>query len=472
MSGQVTGAFSALEWLVPLERELLFFCAFWFAVGLIDELAIDLAWFWLKLTRRAPARRLPQGYGQSALSGPLAVLVPAYQEAAVIGATITHMLAAWPQRALRVYIGCYRNDPATLVAAMQAAGTDRRVRLVMNFTDGPTTKAACLNRLYAALRADEQRSRQPFRGIVLHDAEDMVHPAALQVIDEALGRYDFVQLPVRPAQQLQSRWIAGHYADEFTESHAKAMVVRAAFGAAIPAAGVGCGFARHALTALADRRRGEGDFGPFVPECLTEDYELGMVLSRQGRGSTFLRIHDAAGGLVATSSHFPTELGAAVRQKTRWIHGIAFQSWDRMGWSASPVELWMALRDRRGPLTALVLSIAYLLLVVDAVLLMGQFAGAPIGRDISSPLRALLFVSVFGFFWRVAMRAAFTANEYGIGEGWRAILRIPVANIVAIMAGRRALMAYLRSLRGAPVVWEKTQHTSHPTIGVLARVDA
>ena len=31
-------------------------------------------------------------------------------------------------------------------------------------------------------------------------------------------------------------------------------------------------------------------------------------------------------------------------------------------------------------------------------------------------------------------------------------------------AGRRALFAYLRTLRGAPIVWEKTDHRDHPAI--------
>lgn len=472
MSGAETGSGATLHWLGLLERELLIFAAFWFVVGILDELAIDLAWLWLKLTGRAGTGRLPQGYGRAELSGPLAVLIPAFQEAAVIGTTIRHLLGAWPQRELRIYVGCYGNDPATLAAAMEGAGGDPRVRLVVHGVAGPTTKADCLNRLYAALCADEQRSRQPYRGIVLHDAEDMAHPAAAQAIDTALGTHDFIQLPVRPAEQPQSRWIAGHYADEFAESHAKAMVVRSAFGAAIPAAGVGCGFARHALTALAERRRGEGEPGPFVPECLTEDYELGIVLSQQGRGSTFLRLRDSAGRLVATSSYFPSNLVAAVRQKTRWIHGIAFQSWDRMGWSGSPVELWMALRDRRGPLTALVLGVAYLVLLIDAAVLLLDLAGLQVEHQVSLPLRVLASLSMFGFGWRALLRALFTAREYGVAEGLRSVLRIPVANVIAIMAGRRALSAYVRTLRGDAVVWDKTHHPAHPAQSSLARAKA
>lgn len=456
-----------LNLLVPVERELLVFAAFWFAVGLADEFAVDCTYVWLRLTGRAHTARLPAGYGKAELSGPTAIFIAAYQEAAVIATTIAHMAATWPQREVRFYIGCYGNDVATLAAAMAGTANDPRVRLVVHGVRGPTTKADCLNRLYSALCEDERRCGETFRGVILHDAEDMVHPAALQAIDTALGSHDFVQIPVRPALQPASRWIAGHYADEFAEAHAKALVVRSAVGAAIPAAGVGCGFARPALERLAAQRGAEGESGPFATDCLTEDYELGLMLSREGRGSVFLRLRDATGALVATSSYFPASLVTAVRQKTRWVHGIAFQAWDRLGWSHRPVELWMALRDRRGPLTALVLFAAYLLLFIDLVLLLARKAGFDAGQPLSPALRAMMALSLAGFVWRAAMRFAFTAREYGAGEGFRAIARIPIGNIIAIMAGRRALAGYLRSLAGQRVVWDKTAHHAHPAAATL-----
>jgi adsorption protein B len=406
--------------------------------------------------------QLPVGYGAEPLSGRAAVLIPAYQEAPVIGTTIGHMMSAWPQAELMIYVGCYRNDAATLAAASAAAQADCRVRIVVHGTDGPTTKADCLNRLYRAMAADEARAGRAYVSVVLHDAEDMVHPAALQAIDAALVLRDFVQLPVRPELQPASRWVAGHYADEFAETHAKGMVVRAALGAPLPAAGVGCGFSRAALRELTDHRASLGEAGPFAPECLTEDYELGLVLSQQGRGSAFLRLRDDAGALVATGSFFPRRLDAAVRQKTRWVHGIAFQGWDRMGWGGNAVELWMALRDRRGPLTALVLAAAYLLLLVDAILLTGLALGYGSPAALSAPLKAMLLISFGGFVWRAGLRAMFTAREYGWAEAVNAVLRIPVANVIAIMAGRRALVAYFRSLRTGKVVWDKTLHEQHP----------
>ncbi len=462
MSGGITQAMTSLQWLQLVEHELLLFTAFWFIIGIADETAIDLAWLWLRLTGRAKARRRPFTFGHSTLAGKTAVFVPAWHEEAVIGAMLRHALESWRQPELVVYVGCYRNDPATIAAAIAGIAEDTRVRLVIHDRDGPTTKADCLNRLYEAMSEDERRSRKQFRSVVFHDAEDMVHPLALHEIDRALGEVDFVQLPVRPELQPGSRWIAGHYADEFCEAHAKAMVVRNALRAGIPAAGVGCGFARSALAELVRQRTADGEVGPFAAQCLTEDYELGLLISRSPRGSRFLRLRDSSGALIATRSYFPATLSEAVRQKTRWVHGIALQSWDRLGWSGKPIDIWMALRDRRGPLTAVVFACAYLLLVIEAILWAAKLSGWTGGIAPSPLLRTMLLISVAGFAWRAVFRFAFTTAEYGVIEGLCALVRIPLSNIIAMMAGRRTIVAYFRSLMSDTVVWEKTGHAALP----------
>ncbi len=456
------GLAQLLRWMLVAEHELLLFATFFFIVSAIDEAAVDISWLWLRFNGHSRIGVVAQGVTESALLGHAAILVPAWHEDEVIGSMICHTLAAWGQRDFTLYIGCYRNDPKTLAAAVAGAGGDSRVRIVVNGHDGPTTKADCLNRLYAALRADEARSGTPFRNVILHDAEDMVHPAALAVMDRALAEVDFVQLPVRPEPQPNSLWIAGHYSDEFTEAHAKTLVVRDALGAAIPAAGVGCGFSRGALANLARLRMAAGGAGPFAAECLTEDYELGLLIARNGGRSRFLRMRDAAGDLVATRSYFPSTLDAAVRQKARWIHGIAFQGWERLGWDGRPVDIWMTLRDRRGPLTAVVLAAAYLLLVIEGLLGAARLAGWHEGLELSPLLRFMIAISFVSFVWRMIFRFAFTAREYGPMEGVLAIFRIPIANIIAIMAGRRALLTYMRTLGGAEISWDKTAHGVHP----------
>ena len=82
-------------------------------------------------------------------------------------------------------------------------------------------------------------------------------------------------------------------------------------------------------------------------------------------------------------------------------------------------------------------------------------------------LAVLLAANLASFVWRAVMRFAFTAREYGWREGMWAVVRIPVANVIAIMAGRRALVAYVRTLRGAAPRWDKTFHHAHPAMASL-----
>ncbi|MCR2834813.1 glycosyl transferase family protein [Parerythrobacter lacustris] len=456
--------FTAWHWLVLVQHEMLLFAGIFFLVGSIDEILVDCSWLWLKLTgrlREPPA--CSEARSDEPLTGPGAVFIPTWQEAAVIGATVNHALEVWRQHELTIYVGCYRNDGATIGALLGAVQTDARVRLVVHDVAGPTTKADCLNRLYRALCLDESRLGRSARMVVLHDAEDMVDPAALVLLDQALNGAELAQIPVLPMPQAGSRWIGSHYCEEFAEAHGKAMVVRDALGAGIPLAGVGCAIARAALERLAER---DPSGTPFAADCLTEDYELGLSVADWGGRARFLRYRHPDGSLVATRAFFPSELETAVRQKTRWIHGIAFQAWDRLGWRSRPAEVWMRMRDRRGPLAAFVLSMAYALLIVSTIVwvLGGLGFGAPI--ETSPALEIVLWLNFASLAWRIVWRFGFTAREYGWAEGLRSILRIPVTNIIAIMAGRRAVLAYIRSLRGWAPTWDKTEHRYHPARSV------
>jgi len=453
-------AATALQWLALVEHELLLFAGFFFLIGAIDEFSMDLAWFWLRLTGQVETPTLSRhNIHHRRLSGRAAVLVPTWQEASVIGDTLRHALSVWPQEDLRIYVGVYRNDPATMEAAVHGADGDGRVRIVVHDREGPSTKADCLNRLYAALQQDEMREGRDVRMVILHDAEDMVDAAALALLDRSMGTSHFVQLPVLPMPQPRSRFIGSHYCEEFAEAHGKAMVVRNALGASLPAAGVGCAFERRMLAEIA---RKVGHDAPFDEDSLTEDYELGIKVAALGGRSRFLRVRGEDGHLIATRAYFPSQLGRAVRQKARWMHGIALQGWDRLGWTGGPGEWWMRSRDRRGPLSALVLFVGYFLIVLGLVLSGLDLAGLTVPWQPSPLLLALLALNVASFVWRAFMRFTFTREEYGWREGLWAVARIPVANVISIMAGYRALFAYTRTLRGEAAEWEKTAHDAHP----------
>ncbi|QZH73837.1 MAG: glycosyl transferase family protein [Erythrobacter sp.] len=460
------GAWSALEWLALAEYELLLFAGFFFLLGAIDEFAMDAIWLWLRATGRAKTLTVSRdSLLHRQLSAAVAVMIPAWQEARVIGDTLAHARAAWPQADVLFYIGLYRNDPASLEAAMAGAECDPRVRLVVHDRDGPTTKADCLNCLYQAMAQDEVRRGRTIHTVLLHDAEDMVDSAAIALIDRAMQDCDFVQLPVLPIPHPSSRWVGSHYCEEFAESHAKALVVRDALGTGIPAAGVGCGFSRSMLAEMALANGTEK--GPFSDASLTEDYELGLKVAVSGGRSRFLRVRGDDGRLIATRAYFPARLAQSVRQKSRWLHGIAFQGWDRLGWTGSLAENWMRMRDRRGPLSALVLLTGYTLFVLAAGLTALDFAGYDRPWEPTPLLLALLGINLAAFLWRAVMRFGFTAREYGAMEGLRAIVRIPLANIIAIMAGRRALFAYARTMGGGDPTWDKTTREDHPSFAAL-----
>ena len=450
-----------VEALTALEGELLLFAAVFFALGLIDELLVDAIYLWGRLTGRLHTPRIDtSGIEEMPLGGLAAVFIPTWREDPVIGPTLAHALSVWPQDDLRIYVGCYRNDPETMASIMAAARGDERVRVVVVGEDGPTCKAHCLNRLYAALCLDEARSGRPAHMVVLHDAEDMVDAAALPLLDIAVRDHAFVQLPVMALPASDSVWVASHYSDEFAESHAKGMVVRGMLGAAIPGAGVGCAIARAKLGELA---RAEGG-APFAQGALTEDYELGLKIAALGGRGKFLRVRRQGGELVATRACFPDTLVQSVRQKTRWTHGIALQGWDRLGWRGGVAQRWMTLRDRRGPLAAILLAIAYFLFPLALALHIAADMGVMERRALTPGLTILLAITFAGLVWRLLLRALFTAREYGLRQGLLAIPRVLVSNVIAIMSGRRALMAYVRNLRGSPVVWDKTEHRAHPVL--------
>lgn len=460
--------FSVWQWLVLVQQELLLFAGVFFLLGALDEWSIDIVYLWLRLTGRARDERLNSTEeAPRPLSGPVALFIPAWQEAEVIGVTIRHTLMVWPHRELTLYIGCYCNDRDTIAVVEAAAAMDDRVRLVVNDRAGPTTKADCLNTMYAALLVDEQKSGYSTLMVVLHDAEDMVDTAALNLLDREMARADFVQLPVLPLPQDNSPWIGSHYCEEFAEAHGKVMVVRNVLGAGIPGAGVGCAVARPMLARISAVT---GDAGPFAADCLTEDYELGLTIGRMGGRAKFLRARCSDDRLVATRAYFPSDLKASVRQKTRWLQGIAFDGWDRLGWSGNAAERWMRLRDRRGPLTALILAVAYLLLLLGGIGWLANLVGYGIPLSLTPAMWVLLILNTISFIWRTLLRFAYTAREYGMMQGLQAILRIPVTNIIAIMAGRRALVAYCKTLRGQAVVWDQTSHSLHPTSGEPKRV--
>lgn len=454
-------------WLADtVAREALLFAAIGFLIGGLDDLLIDLIWIARHAMRGATVyRRYPRA---TLMDFPeptrrFAIFVPAWDEGAVAARMLRTMLARLDCPKLVVFAGCYPNDSATVDAVADVAEEDPRVALVLNPRPGPTTKADNLNAMWHALKRHETACGYRFDAVVLHDAEDVVATGELRLFAHLLGRAEVVQLPVLPLVDRGSRWISGHYLDEFSEAHSKQMVVREALGAALPLAGTGFAIDRALLGKLAAER----DDDPFDAESLTEDYELGLALASHGASAILALVPVTPGGPpLAVRAYFPGTLDEAVRQKARWMTGIALAGWDRVGWSGwrrSFRENWMRMRDRRAPLAVVVLALAYGGLLAWGVAGALAFVAARPVTPLDVPVW-LLQANAILMMWRLGLRALIVARLYGWREGARSIPRAMIANLVALLAARRAVMRYIGMLRGRATVWDKTRHIYPETL--------
>ncbi len=207
-------------WIVDIiAREAFLFAGVGLLIGGLDDLLVDLVFIgrsiWCRRTVRPCLRDLPAPL----VRAPLAIFVPAWDEVAVIGAMLATAVARFEHEDYRIYVGAYPNDRATIDAAAAAAACDPRITVVIGDHDGPTTKADCLNTLWHALRRSDAEAGRRTKAIVLHDAEDVVHPLELRVFDSLIDRYAVVQLPILPLVKRGARLVSGHYADEFAEAH-------------------------------------------------------------------------------------------------------------------------------------------------------------------------------------------------------------------------------------------------------------
>lgn len=441
---------------------ILFEIAFFAAVGYlligIDEILVDLLWLgrsvWhflidLRTAPQLSADCLPS----SDVNTWFAVLIPAYDEASVIGRMLDNALAHYGGRNVHVFVGCYSCDPATIEVVGRYQG--KGLSIVVLDRANSTTKGDCLNELYLATLKHEGRFDRNFCGYILHDAEDVVDRHEISVFAAFVQRYAMIQLPVIPLPNEQSRWVGGHYCDEFAESHGKTMIVRQMLGASLPSAGVGCMIRRDAIEVLAGNNKGR----PFDENCATEDYECGLRLAALGFDTAFLRVRAPNRfGQVATTAYFPSELGKALTQKTRWISGIALAGWDRMGWGRGWAENWMRMRDRIPIISAVVSIAGYTVAIVAAPMIAVTWLGGMPRIPFGEGLVQLIAVNGLILIWRMSFRVWFVARLYGLKEGLLSLPRIAVSNVIGILSVRRAIPKHIKEIRTGTVEWEKTGH--------------
>jgi adsorption protein B len=433
----------------------LFALAVWILISGADDFFLDLVFAWIRLRGRRidpPLAEKPEKR--------VAVFVPLWREHNVIGRMLEHNLAAIRYSNYEFFVGAYPNDEFTVEAVREAEARYPNVHLCICPHDGPTSKADCLNWVYQDMLGVEENTGARYELIVVHDAEDLVHPLELRWLNHYTDGYGMVQIPVLPLPTPARMLTHGVYCDEFAEYQTKDIPVRQALGGFIPSNGVGTGYARWALDKLA----GSNFNRIFDPASLTEDYETGFRLHRMGCPQLFVPVRMLSGEPVATREYFPQRVGQALKQRTRWVTGIALQSWERHGWRVGFRQGYWFWRDRKGLIGNPATAAGNLILLYGAVTwIWSRYSGTPWGLAglVAHPWSApLVWIALFFQFVRTAVRSGCVARIYG----WRAAAATPCrifwANWINSAATATAIARYCAArLRRRPLVWAKTEHT-------------
>jgi adsorption protein B len=378
----------------------------------------------------------------------IAILVPLWEEHRVIGRMLECNLAAIQYSNYDFFAGAYRNDALTVAAVTEAARRNSRVHLALVPHDGPTSKGDCLNAIYDSLLDYEAAHEVRYDVIVTHDAEDVVAPESLRLINWFSRDCQMVQIPVLPLPTGLAEMTHGVYCDEFAEYQQKDIPARQRLGGFLPSNGVGTGFDRNALERLAATRGGR----IFDPACLTEDYENGFRLHALGCRQVFLPLRLATHAPVATREYFPRRLRAAVRQRSRWVAGIALQGWEHHGWRAPLRQVYFFWRDRKGLAGNLLSPFANLLFVSWLAGWRG-FDGIPAWA--AHLCAVTLGLSLIHFL----IRTTLSARVYGWRFAAGVLPRMLWGNLLNSAATISALRQFAGArVRGRTLAWRKTDH--------------
>src|SRR5579884_2691276 len=394
-------------WLDRLAAGLLAPLAIWVLASGLDDLFLDLCaiYFWsLSLLHEFPPARPTRAEIPGTSKGPLpekpiALLVPAWREAAVIEQMLDYNVATIQYSNYEIFVGVYPNDIPTRARVLASEKKHPRVHHVLCPHSGPTSKADCLNWLYLGMQSYEEERGCHFEIVAHHDAEDVVDPHGLQRINEYCEAYDMVQIPVLPLATPWWEATHGAYCDDFAQSHLRELHVRQRLGGFLPSCGVGTAYRR------------------------------------------------------------------AVRQRARWIMGIALQSWQEIGWDVEARQIYWLWRDRKGllgnPLTVLT---NLLFLYGAAEWLWARATARPwiLGQLISaSPwLRWTIIINTVLMLGRLGARASCVKAGYG----WKHALISPIrsvwGNLINFCATVYALLRFTASwLRQQSPQWAKTEHS-------------
>lgn len=273
---------------------------------LLTLFATLIAWramfLFVGLCIRVTRQRSPCSRAAEADLPVYSILVPLYQEAAVIpqlAAALSRL--DWPEHRLDVQL-LLEADDAETIAAAHAVPLPMDTRITLIPSGGPRTKPNALNIGLAYARG---------RYLTVYDAEDLPDPrqlrAAHQAFQTAPDDLVCLQAPLI-GDPTEGSWLSSQWALEYAVQFGLLLPSQALYRMPLLIGGTSNHFKTTALLAL----------GGWDPWNVTEDADLGMRIARAGLSC----------GTISTPTYedAPTRWRIWYKQRSRWIKGFA-QTW-------------------------------------------------------------------------------------------------------------------------------------------------
>ncbi|WMI79804.1 glycosyltransferase [Anaerotignum sp. MB30-C6] len=392
----------------------------------------------------------------------IALVIAAWHEDNVLLNVVENIIASqqYPKSMYHIFLGVYPNDSATVYIAQQLQKKFTNVHCVINYKEGPTSKAQNINYVISRIKDYEKGKDWRFSAVTVHDSEDLVHPYEFKVTNYLMNKYPAIQFPVFPLikkptfRNFFSNITTNTYADEFAENHFITMVSRRNTGAFVPSAGTGFSLARDTIDTLGYH---------VLPEnSLTEDYRLSLTLYENGLQMHYvlekLERLDFQGEVqteyIATRSMFPNTFKTAVKQKTRWTLGITMQSLkfkEIFNNELSFAGKYSLYRDQKAKIGNLLSMVGYPVLIYFIVSLFIPLTPIYPKYTLSWYLCAVVTVMMIE---RQIFRAVALKNIYGFRSVFFGCLFPPVVpirivwgNIINLVATVRAYIQFIKGKR-------------------------
>ena len=247
-----------------------------------------------------------------------------------------------------------------------------RVHVVVVPHEGPTSKGDCLNWAYRGMEKHESLHGFRYDVVMTHDAEDLVEPESLRLVNWFSRGYAMVQVPVLALPTPAAEFTHGLYCDEFAEYQTKDIPMRQLLGGFLPANGVGTGFARAALEHLASTRAAGFSTPLASPRIMRTACACMPLGTRRSSCPSDVRNGRPSPRANISRANSARPLGSAA---DGW-RGSCLQGWRNHGWRGRWPQAYWFWRDRKGLVGNLVSPLANLVFLAGLLAIPGTKPGA------------------------------------------------------------------------------------------------